>query len=153
MNTDTPRTCLCTEGWGNRKFLNPSRAFKSRKIVVSRPLLTQNYITGRTGNEILPRRNAKKWWIAERIERKHLHAPTWLLRTLQRPDYRNVDNKGRYKGPEIFRFIAWLDYAIELNAVVFVKEWKQRLFELCSKKGALSMGRKLFTYIGRQSLF
>jgi Xaa-Pro aminopeptidase len=145
LNTDTQELAYVLKAGETEVPKYLQEAFKSGNRV--QDLLTQNYITGRTGNEIL--RETRKMMDAEVLRGSIYTHPLGFFGHSAGPTIGMWDNQGDTKGAGDFPLHAMTGYAIELNAVVFVKEWnKDVLIKL--EEGALFDGKKVIYYNGRQ---
>ena len=145
LNTDTQELAYVLKAGETEVPKYLQEAFKSGNRV--QDLLTQNYITGRTGNEIL--RETRKMMDAEVLRGSIYTHPLGFYGHSAGPTIGMWDNQGDTKGAGDFPLHAMTGYAIELNAVVFVKEWnKDVLIKL--EEGALFDGKKVIYYNGRQ---
>lgn len=110
-------------------------------------ILTQNYVSGRTGNEIL--RESRKVMDAEGIRGSIYTHPLGYYGHSAGPTIGMWDNQGDTPGAGDFPLHANTGYAIELNAVVFVKEWNKDV-RIMLEEGAFFDGEKVNYYNGRQ---
>ena len=110
-------------------------------------ILTSNYIAGRTGNEILS--ESRKVMEAEGIRGSIYTHPLGFYGHSAGPTIGMWDNQGDTPGAGDFPLHANTGYAIELNAVVFVKEWNKDV-RVMLEEGAFFDGGKVTYYNGRQ---
>ena len=110
-------------------------------------ILTSNYKTGLTGNEIL--RNSRKQMEAEGIRGSIYTHPLGFYGHSAGPTIGMWDNQGDTPGAGDFPLHENTGYAIELNAVVFVKEWNKDV-RIMLEEGAFFDGEKVTYYNGRQ---
>jgi Xaa-Pro aminopeptidase len=145
LNTDTQQLAYVLKAGETDVPKYLQEAFKSGNRV--QDLLTQNYITGRTGNEIL--RETRKMMDAEGLRGSIYTHPLGFYGHSAGPTIGMWDNQGDTKGAGDFPLHAMTGYAIELNAVVFVKEWNKDV-RIMLEEGALFDGEKVVYYNGRQ---
>lgn len=110
-------------------------------------ILTSNYVAGRTGNEIL--RAARTQMDSEGIKGSIYTHPLGFYGHSAGPTIGMWDNQGDTPGAGDFSLHANTGYAIELNAVVFVKEWGKDV-RVMLEEGAFFDGEKVVYYNGRQ---
>lgn len=110
-------------------------------------ILTSNYVAGRTGNEIL--RASRQQMEAEGIRGSIYTHPLGFYGHAAGPTIGMWDNQGNTPGAGDFPLHANTGYAIELNAVVFVKEWNKDV-RVMLEEGAFFDGEKVTYYNGRQ---
>ena len=110
-------------------------------------ILTSNYIAGRTGNEILS--ESRKVMEAEGIRGSIYTHPLGFYGHSAGPTIGMWDNQGDTPGAGDFPLHANTGYAIELNAVVFVKEWNKDV-RVMLEEGGFFDGGKVTYYNGRQ---
>lgn len=110
-------------------------------------ILTSNYLTGRTGNEIL--RLSRQQMEKEGIRGSIYTHPLGFYGHSAGPTIGMWDNQGDTRGAGDFPLQANTGYAIELNAVVFVKEWNKEV-RVMLEEGAFFDGQKVTYYNGRQ---
>lgn len=110
-------------------------------------ILTSNYVTGRTGNEIL--RASRQQMEKEGIRGSIYTHPLGFYGHSAGPTIGMWDNQGDTPGAGDFPLHANTGYAIELNAVVFVKEWNKDV-RVMLEEGAFFDGKKVTYYNGRQ---
>ncbi len=145
LNTDTQELAYVLKAGETEVPNYLQEAFKSGNRV--QDLLTQNYITGRTGNDIL--RETRKMMDAEGLRGSIYTHPLGFYGHSAGPTIGMWDNQGDTKGAGDFPLHAMTGYAIELNAVVFVKEWNKDV-RIMLEEGALFNGEKVVYYNGRQ---
>ncbi|NVJ85571.1 MAG: M24 family metallopeptidase [Algoriphagus sp.] len=110
-------------------------------------ILTDNYVTGRTGNEIL--RAARSQMEKEGIRGSIYTHPLGSYGHSAGPTIGMWDNQGDTPGAGDHPLYANTGYAIELNAVVYVEEWKKDV-RIMLEEGAFFDGEKVTYYNGRQ---
>lgn len=110
-------------------------------------ILTTNYVTGKTGNEILAA--SRKQMESEGIKGSIYTHPLGYYGHSAGPTIGMWDNQGDTPGAGDFALHANTGYAIELNAVVFVKEWNKDV-RIMLEEGAFFDGGKVVYYNGRQ---
>jgi Xaa-Pro aminopeptidase len=110
-------------------------------------ILTSNYVAGRTGNEIL--RASRQQMEKEGIKGSIYTHPLGFYGHSAGPTIGMWDNQGDTPGAGDFPLYANTGYAIELNAVVFVKEWNKDV-RVMLEEGAFFDGKKVTYYNGRQ---
>jgi Xaa-Pro aminopeptidase len=110
-------------------------------------ILTGNYVAGRTGNEIL--RASRQQMDKEGIRGSIYTHPLGFYGHSAGPTIGMWDNQGDTPGAGDFPLHANTGYAIELNAVVFVKEWNKDV-RVMLEEGAFFDGQKVVYYNGRQ---
>ncbi|MCS5489353.1 M24 family metallopeptidase [Algoriphagus limi] len=110
-------------------------------------ILTENYVTGRTGNEIL--RAARTQMEKEGIRGSIYTHPLGFYGHSAGPTIGMWDNQGDTPGAGDHKLFPNTGYAIELNAVVYVEEWKKDV-RIMLEEGAFFDGEKVTYYNGRQ---
>lgn len=110
-------------------------------------ILTSQFVTGRTGNQIL--REARKIMDAEGIKGSIYSHPLGTHGHASGPTIGMWDNQGDTPGAGDYPLYPNTAYAIELNAVVFVKEWNKEL-RVMLEEGAFFDGEKVTYFNGRQ---
>ncbi|SFN84085.1 Metallopeptidase family M24 [Algoriphagus ornithinivorans] len=110
-------------------------------------ILTENYVAGRTGNEIL--RASRQKMESEGIRGSIYTHPLGFYGHSAGPTIGMWDNQGDTPGAGDFPLHANTGYAIELNAVVYVEEWKKDV-RIMLEEGAFFDGEKVTYYNGRQ---
>lgn len=145
LNTDTQELAYVLKAGETAvpKFLQDALAIGNRL----QDILTSNYVAGRTGNEIL--RESRKVMEAEGIRGSIYTHPLGFYGHSAGPTIGMWDNQGNTPGAGDFPLYANTGYAIELNAVVFVKEWNKDV-RVMLEEGAFFDGKKVVYYNGRQ---
>jgi hypothetical protein len=145
LNTDTQELAYVLKAGETEvpSFLN--EAFKAGNRV--QDLLTKNFVAGRTGNQIL--KEARKEMDAEGLRGSIYTHPLGFYGHSAGPTIGMWDNQGDTPGAGDFILNAQTGYAIELNAVVFVKEWNKDV-RIMLEEGAFFDGQKVTYYNGRQ---
>jgi hypothetical protein len=110
-------------------------------------ILTSNFVTGRTGNQIL--RETRKTMDAEGIKGSIYSHPLGMHGHASGPTIGMWDNQGDTPGAGDYPLYPNTVYAIELNAVVFLKEWNKEL-RVQLEEGAFFDGEKVTYLNGRQ---
>lgn len=110
-------------------------------------ILTSNFVTGRTGNQIL--RETRKMMDAEKIKGSIYSHPLGNHGHASGPTIGMWDNQGDTPGAGDYPLYPNTVYAIELNAVVFLKEWNKEL-RVQLEEGAFFDGKKVTYLNGRQ---
>ena len=110
-------------------------------------VLTTNFVVGKTGNQIL--KAARDQMQKEGIRGTIYTHPLGYYGHSAGPTIGMWDNQGDTPGAGDFPMHAHTGYAIELNAVVFVKEWNKDVRVLL-EEGAYFDGKKVTYYNGRQ---
>jgi Xaa-Pro aminopeptidase len=110
-------------------------------------ILTSNYVTGKTGNQIL--KDARLQMEKEGIRGTIYTHPLGFYGHSAGPTIGMWDNQGNTPGAGDFPLHAHTGYAIELNAVVFVKEWNKDV-RVMLEEGAYFDGTKVSYFNGRQ---
>lgn len=145
LNTDTQELAYVLKAGETDVPNYLQEAFKAGNRV--QDILTQNYVAGRTGNEIL--RESRKMMDAEGIRGSIYTHPLGFYGHSAGPTIGMWDNQGDTPGAGDFPLHANTGYAIELNAVVYVEEWKKDV-RIMLEEGALFDGEKVVYYNGRQ---
>ena len=145
LNTDTQELAYVLKTGETEVPAFLKEAFKAGNRV--QDLLTQNFVAGRTGNQIL--REARKMMDAEGIRGSIYSHPLGFYGHSAGPTIGMWDNQGDTPGAGDFPLHANTGYAIELNAVVFVKEWNKDV-RIMLEEGAFFDGQKVTYYNGRQ---
>jgi Xaa-Pro aminopeptidase len=145
LNTDTQQLAyvLKAEETQVPQYLQDALAEGNRL----QDILTSNYVTGKTGNEIL--RSSRKQMEAEGIRGSIYTHPLGYYGHSAGPTIGMWDNQGDTPGAGDFPLHANTGYAIELNAVVFVKEWNKDV-RVMLEEGAFFDGEKVAYFNGRQ---
>lgn len=110
-------------------------------------ILTTNFQTGKTGNQIL--KAALDQMNLEGIRGSIYTHPLGFYGHSAGPTIGMWDNQGDTPGAGDFPMHANTGYAIELNAVVFVKEWNKDV-RVMLEEGAYFDGKNVTYYNGRQ---
>lgn len=110
-------------------------------------ILTSQFVTGRTGNQIL--RETRKTMDAEGIKGSIYSHPLGMHGHASGPTIGMWDNQGDTPGAGDYPLYPNTVYAIELNAVVFLKEWNKEL-RVQLEEGAFFDGEKVTYLNGRQ---
>ena len=110
-------------------------------------ILTTNYATGKTGNQIL--KDARIQMEKEGIRGTIYTHPLGFYGHSAGPTIGMWDNQGDTPGAGDFPLHAHTGYAIELNAVVYVKEWNKDV-RIMLEEGAYFDGTKVTYFNGRQ---
>jgi Xaa-Pro aminopeptidase len=110
-------------------------------------ILTTNYATGKTGNQIL--KDARIQMEKEGIRGTIYTHPLGFYGHSAGPTIGMWDNQGDTPGAGDFPLHAHTGYAIELNSVVFVKEWNKDV-RIMLEEGAYFDGTKVTYFNGRQ---
>ncbi len=145
LNTDTQELAYVLKPGETDvpKYLQDALAVGNRL----QDILTSNYVTGRTGNEIL--RASRQQMEKEGIRGSIYTHPLGFYGHSAGPTIGMWDNQGDTPGAGDFPLHANTGYAIELNAVVFVKEWNKDV-RVMLEEGAFFDGKKVTYYNGRQ---
>jgi Xaa-Pro aminopeptidase len=145
LNTDTQELAYVLKPGETEvpKFLQDALAVGNRL----QDILTSNYLEGRTGNEIL--RASRQQMEKEGIRGSIYTHPLGFYGHSAGPTIGMWDNQGDTPGAGDFPLHANTGYAIELNAVVFVKEWNKDV-RVMLEEGAFFDGKKVTYYNGRQ---
>jgi Xaa-Pro aminopeptidase len=110
-------------------------------------ILTAEFKTGRTGNQIL--REARKVMEKEGIRGSIYSHPLGVHGHASGPTIGMWDNQGDTPGAGDYPLYPSTVYAIELNASVFIKEWNKDV-RIMLEEGALFDGKKVIYLNGRQ---
>ncbi|MCR9013992.1 aminopeptidase P family protein [Aquiflexum gelatinilyticum] len=110
-------------------------------------ILTSQFVTGRTGNQIL--RETRKTMNTEGIKGSIYSHPLGMHGHASGPTIGMWDNQGDTPGAGDYPLYPNTVYAIELNAVVFLKEWNKEL-RVQLEEGAFFDGEKVTYLNGRQ---
>lgn len=110
-------------------------------------ILTSQFVTGRSGNQIL--RETRKIMDAEGIKGSIYSHPLGMHGHASGPTIGMWDNQGDTPGAGDYPMYPNTVYAIELNAVVFLKEWNKEL-RVQLEEGAFFDGEKVTYLNGRQ---
>lgn len=145
LNTDTQELAYVLKAGETDVPAYLQEAFKAGNRV--QDLLTQNYVAGRSGNEIL--RETRKMMDAEGLRGSIYTHPLGFYGHSAGPTIGMWDNQGDTPGAGDFPLHANTGYAIELNAVVFVEQWGKDV-RIMLEEGAFFNGEKVVYYNGRQ---
>jgi Xaa-Pro aminopeptidase len=145
LNTDTQEMAYVLKAGETEvpKYLQEAFAVGNRL----QDILTSNYVAGRTGNEIL--RASRLQMEREKIKGSIYTHPLGYYGHSAGPTIGMWDNQGDTPGAGDFPLHANTGYAIELNAIVFVKEWNKDV-RIMLEEGAFFDGQKVTYYNGRQ---
>lgn len=110
-------------------------------------ILTSQFVTGRTGNQIL--KETRKVMDAEKIKGSIYSHPLGVHGHASGPTIGMWDNQGDTPGAGDYPLYPNTVYAIELNAVVFLKEWNKEL-RVQLEEGASFDGKNVTYLNGRQ---
>ncbi len=145
LNTDTQELAYVLKAGETEvpKYLQDALTVGNRL----QDILTSNFITGRTGNGIL--RESRKQMEAEGIRGSIYTHPLGFYGHSAGPTIGMWDNQGDTPGAGDFPLHANTGYAIELNAIVFVKEWNKEV-RVMLEEGAFFDGEKVTYFNGRQ---
>lgn len=110
-------------------------------------ILTSQFVSGRTGNEILKATRAQM--TKEGINGSIYSHPMGYHGHASGPTIGMWDNQGDTKGGGDYPLYPNTAYAIELNAVVFVKEWNKEV-RIMLEEGAFFDGKNVTYLDGRQ---
>lgn len=145
LNTDTQELAYVLKAGETKvpQYLEDALAIGNRL----QDILTNNYVAGRTGNQILM--ESRKQMAAESIRGSIYTHPLGYYGHSAGPTIGMWDNQGDTPGAGDFPLHANTGYAIELNAVVFVKEWNKDV-RVMLEEGAFFDGKKVTYYNGRQ---
>lgn len=113
-------------------------------------ILTSNYVTGRTGNEIL--KATRTQMKSEDINGTIYTHPMGYHGHAAGPTIGMWDNQGSVPGSGDYPLYPNTVYAIELNAEVYLEEW-QKPFRVMLEEGAYFDGDKVIYLNGRQKEF
>ena len=113
-------------------------------------ILTTNFKTGRTGNEIL--KEARTQMKSEDIKGTIYTHPMGYHGHAAGPTIGMWDNQGDVPGSGDYPLYPNTVYAIELNAEVYLEEW-QKPFRVMLEEGAYFDGEKVIYLNGRQKEF
>ncbi|MDO9553186.1 M24 family metallopeptidase [Rhodonellum sp.] len=110
-------------------------------------ILTSQFVAGRSGNAIL--RETRKIMEKEGIKGSIYSHPLGFYGHASGPTIGMWDNQGDTPGAGDYPLFPNTAYAIELNAVVFVKEWNKDI-RVMLEEGAFFDGEKVTYFDGRQ---
>ena len=113
-------------------------------------ILTTNFVTGRTGNEIL--KAARSQMASEGINGTIYTHPMGYHGHAAGPTIGMWDNQGQVPGSGDYPLYPNTVYAIELNAEVYLEEW-QKPFRVMLEEGAYYNGEEVIYLNGRQKEF
>ncbi len=145
LNTDTQELAYVLKAGETRVPDYLQEAFKVGNRL--QDLLTQSFTAGKTGNEIL--RETRRKMEAEGIRGSIYTHPLGFYGHAAGPTIGMWDNQQDTPGAGDFPLHAKTGYAIELNAVVFVKEWNKDV-RVMLEEGAFFDGEEVVYYNGRQ---
>ncbi|EKB49680.1 M24 family metallopeptidase [Cecembia lonarensis] len=145
LNTDTQQLAYVLKPGENEVPQYLKEAFKVGNRL--QDILTSNFVTGRTGNEIL--RETRKQMEREGIRGSIYSHPLGTHGHASGPTIGMWDNQGDTPGAGDYPLYPNTVYAIELNAVVFLKEWNKD-FRVMLEEGAFFDGEKVIYLNGRQ---
>ncbi|MCH7415638.1 aminopeptidase P family protein [Belliella sp. R4-6] len=145
LNTDTQQLAYVLKPGEHSvpKYLNDALKVGNRL----QDLLTSNFVTGRTGNEIL--RNTRSMMEKEGIQGSIYSHPMGYHGHASGPTIGMWDNQFDTPGAGDYPLYPNTAYAIELNAVVFVKEWNKEI-RVMLEEGAFFDGERVVYLDGRQ---
>jgi Xaa-Pro aminopeptidase len=145
LNTDTQQLAYVLKPGENEVPQYLKDAFKVGNRL--QDILTSKFVTGRTGNEIL--RETRKQMEGEGIKGSIYSHPLGTHGHASGPTIGMWDNQGDTPGAGDYPLYPNTVYAIELNAVVFLKEWNKD-FRVMLEEGAFFDGEKVTYLNGRQ---
>lgn len=145
LNTDTQEMAYVLKPGETEVPSYLQKAFEVGNRV--QDILTSNYVAGKTGNEIL--RASRQQMDSEGIKGSIYTHPLGYYGHSAGPTIGMWDNQGDTPGAGDFPLHANTGYAIELNAVVYVEEWKKDV-RIMLEEGAYFDGEKVTYYNGRQ---
>ncbi|MAN86585.1 MAG: Xaa-Pro aminopeptidase [Algoriphagus sp.] len=145
LNTDTQESAYVLKPGETEVPVFLQQAFEVGNRL--QDILTENYVAGRTGNEIL--RASRQKMESEEIRGSIYTHPLGFYGHSAGPTIGMWDNQGDTPGAGDFPLHANTGYAIELNAVVYVEEWKKDV-RIMLEEGAFFDGEKVTYYNGRQ---
>lgn len=145
LNTDTQQLAYVLKPWEDEvpQYLKDAMKVGNRL----QDILTSQFVTGRTGNQIL--REARKIMEKEGIKGSIYSHPLGYHGHASGPTIGMWDNQGDTPGAGDYPLFPNTVYAIELNAVVFLKEWNKEL-RVMLEEGAFFDGKKVTYLDGRQ---
>lgn len=148
LNTDTQQLAyvLKPEEHEVPKYLVEAMAVGNRL----QDILTSNFVSGKTGNEILS--DTRTQMEAENIDGTIYTHPMGYHGHAAGPTIGMWDNQGEVPGSGEYILYPNTVYAIELNAVVDIKEWDKPL-RVMLEEGAFFDGKKVKYLNGRQKKF
>lgn len=145
LNTDTQQLAYVLKPGENEVPKYLADAFKVGNRL--QDILTSQFKTGRTGNEIL--RETRRIMESEGIRGSIYSHPLGTHGHASGPTIGMWDNQGDTPGAGDYPLYPNTAYAIELNAVVFVKEWDKDV-RVMLEEGAFYDGEKVIYFNGRQ---
>jgi hypothetical protein len=145
LNTDTQQLAYVLKSGEKEVPAYLKEAFKVGNRL--QDILTGNFKTGRTGNEIL--RETRKQMEKENIKGSIYSHPLGVHGHASGPTIGMWDNQGDTQGAGDYPLYPNTVYAIELNAVVFLKEWNKEV-RILLEEGAFFDGQKVIYLNGRQ---
>lgn len=148
LNTDTQQLAYVLKPGENDAPQYLKDAFKVGNRL--QDILTSNFVTGRSGNEIL--RESRKVMEKEGIRGSIYSHPLGFHGHASGPTIGMWDNQGDTPGAGDYPLYPNTVYAIELNAVVFLKEWNKDV-RIMLEEGAFYDGQKVTYLNGRQQDF
>ncbi len=113
-------------------------------------ILTSNFVTGRTGNEIL--KATRDQMLSESIKGTIYTHPMGYHGHAAGPSIGMWDNQGKVPGSGDYPLYPNTVYAIELNAEVYLEEW-QKPFRVMLEEGAHFNGENVIYLNGRLKEF
>ena len=113
-------------------------------------ILTTNFVTGKTGNEILSDTRAQMK--TENIDGTIYTHPMGYHGHAAGPSIGMWDNQGKVPGSGDYTLYPNTVYAIELNAVVYLEEW-EKPFRVMLEESAYFDGKNVIYLNGRQKEF
>ena len=145
LNTDTQQLAYVLKPGENDvpQYLKDAMKIGNRL----QDILTSNFVTGRTGNQIL--RESLETMNQEGIRGSIYSHPLGTHGHASGPTIGMWDNQGDTPGAGDYSLFPNTIYAIELNAVVFVKEWNKDV-RIMLEEGAFFDGEKVTYLNGRQ---
>lgn len=148
LNTDTQQLAYVLKpGEDNVPKYLKDALFTGNRL---QDILTSNFISGRTGNEIL--KFAREQMKAEGINGTIYTHPLGYHGHAAGPSIGMWDNQGHVPGSGNYPLHPHTVYAIELNAEVYLDEW-QKPFRVMLEEGAYFDGKQVIYLNGRQEEF
>ncbi len=145
LNTDTQQLAYVLKPEEKEVPLYLKEALKVGNRV--QDMLTSQFITGKSGNEIL--KETRKMMDSEGISGSIYSHPLGTHGHASGPTIGMWDNQGDTPGAGDYKLFPNTAYAIELNAVVFLKEWDKEV-RIMLEEGAFYNGEKVIYFNGRQ---
>ncbi len=145
LNTDTQQLAYVLKPGEKEVPTYLKEAFKVGNRL--QDILTSQFKTGRTGNEIL--RATRAQMDKEGIKGSIYSHPLGVHGHASGPTIGMWDNQGDTPGAGDYPLYPNTVYAIELNAVVFLKEWNKEV-RIMLEEGAFYDGEKVVYLNGRQ---